>query len=145
MKRNKLTALAVSVVSALGALCSCSEGYDKLLDKNDPVTVTVWHYYNGVQQTMFDEMVDEFNQTAGMEKGIIVEALSKNTVSELYDSVIAAVNNDVGAEELPDIFAAYSETAYLADKAGKLADIGQYFTDEELSEYIPGYLPVLRG
>ena len=66
MKRNKLTALAVSVVSVLGALCSCSEGYDKLLDKNDPVTVTVWHYYNGVQQTMFDEMVNEFNQTTGI-------------------------------------------------------------------------------
>lgn len=140
MKRKGIIVLAVSVVSVLGALCSCSGGYDRLLDKNDPVTVTVWHYYNGVQQTMFDELVNEFNQTVGMEKGIIVEALSKNTISELYDSVIAAVNNDVGAEELPDIFAAYSETAYLADKAGKLADIGKYFTEKELSEYISGYI-----
>lgn len=140
MNRIKLTALTVAAVSALSAFCGCAKGNDKLLDKNDPVTVTIWHYYNGVQQTMFDEMVNEFNQTEGMEKGIIVEALSKNSVSELYDSVIASVNNDVGAEELPDIFAAYSETAYLADKAGKLADIGQYFTEEELGEYIPGYI-----
>ncbi|MGN1105764.1 MAG: extracellular solute-binding protein, partial [Huintestinicola sp.] len=140
MNKNKLTALTVAAVSALSTFCGCAKGNDRLLDKNDPVTVTIWHYYNGVQQNMFDEMVDEFNQTEGMEKGIIVEALSKNSISELYDSVIAAVNNDVGAEELPDIFAAYSETAYLADKAGKLADIGQYFTEEELDEFIPGYI-----
>ncbi|MCI7768185.1 MAG: extracellular solute-binding protein [Oscillospiraceae bacterium] len=140
MKRNRSIALIIAAVSAPGIFCGCAQGNDRLLDKNDPVTVTVWHYYNGVQQSMFDEMVSEFNRTEGMEKGIIVEAFSKNSVSELYEAVIVSVNDDVGAEELPDIFAAYAETAYLADKAGKLADIGQYFTDEELSGYIPGYI-----
>ncbi|MBQ5332071.1 MAG: extracellular solute-binding protein [Oscillospiraceae bacterium] len=140
MKRNRITILTIAAVSALWSFSGCAQGNDRLLDKNDPVTVTIWHYYNGVQQTMFDEMVDEFNRSVGMEKGIIVEALSKNSVSELYENVIASVNDDVGAEELPDIFAAYAETAYLADKAGKLADIGQYFTEEELNEYIPGYI-----
>lgn len=140
MIKYRISALTIAAVSALGIFCGCAQGNDRLLDKNDPVTVTIWHYYNGVQQAMFDEMVGEFNRTEGMEKGIIVEALSKNTVSELYEKVVASINDDVGAEELPDIFAAYSETAYLADKAGRLADIGQYFTDEELSEYIEGYI-----
>lgn len=140
MKRKRLSALTIASVSALSIFCGCADGNDRLLNKNDPVTITVWHYYNGVQQTMFDEMVSEFNHTVGMEKGIIVDAVSKNSISELSDSVIAAVNEDVGAEELPDIFASYSETAYIADKAGKLADIGQYFTEEEIAEYIPGYI-----
>lgn len=140
MNRKKITALTIAAASALCTFSGCAQGNDKLLDKNDPVTVTIWHYYNGVQQTMFDEMVSEFNRTVGMEKGVIVEALSKNSISELYECVIASINDDVGAEELPDIFAAYAETAYLADKAGKLADIGQYFTDEELDEYIPEYI-----
>lgn len=140
MKRNRIITLTVAAVSALGIFSGCAQGNDRLLDKNDPVTVTIWHYYNGVQQTMFDEMVSEFNRTVGMEKGVIVEAFSKNSVSALFESLVASINEDVGAEELPDIFAAYAETAYLADKAGKLADIGQYFTEEELDEYIPGYI-----
>ena len=139
MNKNRIAAVAAAL-TAVFALSGCAKGYDKLLDKNDPVTVTIWHYYNGVQQTMFDEMVEEFNRTVGMEKGIIVEALSKNSISELAGSVIAAVNDDAGAEVLPEIFASYAETAYLADKAGKLADIGKYFTEEELDEYVNGYV-----
>ena len=140
MKKKKIIGFAIIASLMMGSFTGCSKGNDRLLDKNDPVTVTVWHYYNGVQQAMFDEMVGEFNRTVGLEKGIIVEALSKNSVSELYDHVIASINNDVGAEELPDIFAAYAETAYLANNAGRLADIGQYFTKEELDEYVPGYI-----
>ena len=140
MKKKKIIGFAIIASLMMGSFTGCSKENDRLLDKNDPVTVTVWHYYNGVQQAMFDEMVGEFNRTVGLEKGIIVEALSKNSVSELYDSVVASVNDDVGAEELPDIFAAYSETAYLVNNAGRLADIGQYFTGEELDEYVPGYI-----
>ena len=140
MKKNRIMTLTIAAVATLCTLSGCKRGNERLLDKNAPVTVTIWHYYNGVQQTMFDEMVDEFNATEGKEKGIIVEALSKNTISELNESVLASVNDAVGAEELPDIFAAYAETAYLVDKAGKLADIGQYFSEKELDEYVPGYI-----
>ena len=36
----------------------------------DPVSLTVWHYYNGSQQAAFDALVEEFNDTVGQEKGI---------------------------------------------------------------------------
>lgn len=137
---KKKIALALSAALSISLLGGCGGKNDKLLDKNDPVTVTIWHYYNGVQQTMLDDMITEFNETLGMEKGIIVEAFSKNTVNELSDSVLASINGEVGAEAPPDIFASYSETAYLVDKAGKLADISQYFTEEELAAYVPEYI-----
>lgn len=130
--------IALMVASSM-FLSSCSI-QSKLNTEKEPVVLTIWHYYNGVQQTKFDEMVAEFNQTEGLRKGIIVEAISKNSISELNDSIISSVNQEIGAEELPDIFASYAETAYQVDKAGKLADIGKYFTEAELSEYVTGYI-----
>lgn len=38
------------------------------------------------------------------------------------------------------MFAAYAETAYLADQMESVVDLSKYFTEEELAEYISGYL-----
>ena len=43
------------------------------LDPREPVTINVWHYYNGAQKTAFDQLINEFNESVGREKGIIVE------------------------------------------------------------------------
>lgn len=110
------------------------------LDKKNPVTITIWHYYNGIQQISFDNMVNEFNETVGAENGIIVEAYTKSTISELNSAVISSLEGDVSADNPPDIFAAYPETAFIADNMGKAADLNQYFTDEEKSEYIDDYI-----
>lgn len=110
------------------------------IDKSEPVTVTVWHYYNGVQQMNFDNAVAEFNSTVGRDEGIIVEAFSKGSVSELADSVVASVKNSAGAENSPDIFATYAETAYTVDKLVGLVDIGKYFSENPLDEYVDAYI-----
>ncbi|MDE5883866.1 MAG: extracellular solute-binding protein [Oscillospiraceae bacterium] len=117
-----------------------SSDQTELIDRNEPVTISVWHYYNGVQQVNFDKSVQEFNNTIGLEQGIIVEAYSKGSISELSDSVIASVKKSAGAENPPDIFTAYAETAYTIDQLGSLADIGKYFTDEEIAEYVDAYI-----
>lgn len=139
MNRFKILSMTLSMIIAISTLSGCG-GNDALLDENDPITITIWHYYNGVQQTNFDEMVSEFNDTVGREKGIIVEAYTKNSIDELASDVVASVKKDAGAEDAPDIFATYSETAFLVDKLGALADIKQYFTDEEIDEYIDNYI-----
>lgn len=142
MNKIRITAAVLASIIAAASLCSCSsrKNNDDLLDKNNPTTVTIWHYYNGVQLINFDNAVSEFNETVGMEKGIIVEAYSKNSISELADSVISAVKKEAGAEAPPNIFATYSETAYTIDQLGQLVDVKQYFTDDEIAEYIPEYL-----
>jgi len=145
MRKIKIFCACLAVMTAaVGTLSGCgsnkSKGADKLLDKGNPVTITVWHYYNGVQQTQFDDMVSKFNNTVGSEKGIFVEAFSKSSVSELANSVLASVNGEPGAEEAPDIFATYVETAYQIDKLGKLADMSEYFSDEEKAEYVDDYI-----
>ncbi|MEI3139617.1 MAG: hypothetical protein V8T31_08890 [Lachnospiraceae bacterium] len=39
------------------------ETYDDggVLDPENPVTLTIWHYYNGAYQAAFDKLVEEFN------------------------------------------------------------------------------------
>lgn len=140
-KRILGSMLTAASIAAVISGCQPSESEDDHgLNPNVPVTITVWHYYNGVQQTGFDDMVKEFNDTVGVEKGIIVQAFSKNSVNELAQSVTAALNGDVGAEEPPDIFGCYADNSYTVNQMGKIADISGYFTAEELAEYVDGYI-----
>ncbi len=140
MKRTRIVVIAAGLFSA-GLLSGCgSKSYDRLLDRNAPISITIWHYYNGIQQTQFDEMVEAFNDTVGNEKGIYVESYSKNSVDELAESVLASLGGENGAEDAPDIFGTYAETAYQIDKMGKLADLSKYVTQEERAEYIDEYL-----
>ncbi len=141
MKKSGVTSLCLAVLLAVPSFSGCSEkAPEEMLDPKNPVTVTIWHYYNGVQQTTFDTMVQKFNETTGLDKGIIVESYSKSSINELAESVISAVGENRSSDDPPDIFATYPETAYTLDKMSELADIRQYLTDEEIAEYIPEYI-----
>lgn len=113
---------------------------NRVLDPKNPVSIEIWHYYNGPQKIAFDEMVMEFNETVGLKKGIIVEAFSQGNINDLEDKIIDSVNKKVGADEVPNIFAAYPDTAYKVDKLGLVVDLDQYFTENELQEYIDAYI-----
>lgn len=52
----------------------------------------------------------------------------------------SALQKDLPRRELPGIFSSYSDTAYAAQQKGALANIAQYFTSSELSEFVDGYL-----
>lgn len=67
MKRTKLAFL---VLSAMLIVTGCKEKEQDLLNKDDPVTIEVWHYYNGAQQDEFNRLVREFNKTVGKERGL---------------------------------------------------------------------------
>ena len=140
MNIRKTISLAAILCVTASILGGCSAGSGHGLDPKAPATITVWHYYNGVQQETFDNMVLEFNETVGLELGIVVEARNKGTISDLSESTLAALRQDAGAEEAPNMFTAYAETAYIADQMDCVVDLSQYFTEEELSEYVSGYL-----
>lgn len=145
MNIKKVAAVVSALCITAGMFSGCGDSEKKSgkkygLDPKEPVNITIWHYYNGVQQENFDNAVREFNETVGSQEGIVVEAYSKGSIDELSDSVIAAVKQDAGAEEVPDMFAAYSETAYAVDKLGSAVDLSEYFTEEELKEYVDGYI-----
>lgn len=129
----------LAALAAAMLLSACGQGA-KEPAAAEPVRITVWHYYNGAQLQTFDALVEEFNATAGKDKGIVVESSSRGTVNDLALSVMSAANGEAGAEEIPNIFAAYSDTAYALDQLGYVAQLNEYMTEAELSAYVDSYI-----
>ena len=68
--KKKIGILSFAVLLVLSVTltgCSSSPATKVKLSPDDPVSLEVWHYYNGPQKESFDEMVAEFNDTVGME------------------------------------------------------------------------------
>ena len=126
---------------AAGILCLCAllAGLTGCA-KKEPLSLTVWTYYNGEQLGAFNEAVEAFNATVGRDKNIVVSASSLGSVNDLEQNVTDAVRGKVGAQEVPDIFSAYADTAYAVDSLGRVADLGPYLTEKDRKEYIESYL-----
>lgn len=132
--------MAAVMSAAVLFLCSCGKADEGGLNPKSPTVVTLWHAYNAVAKTQFDGMVMEFNETVGMEQGIVVDAVGYGSSEELEDVLYASANRVIGSEPLPDIFASYPDNAYRLDKIAPLVNLDGYFTEEELEEYRPEFL-----
>lgn len=141
MKRKKLGLLRALLLASLllTSLVSCTLNTSSNAG-GPPTTVTIWTYYNGTAKDSFDSLVEEFNKTVGKEKNIVIDAYSQGDVNQLADAVFAAANEDVGAKPMPDVFAAYADSAYKIEQLGLLVDLDTYFTKEELSLFHPNFL-----
>ncbi len=132
---KKLSAILAAAVLLLASCSFPGTGHDK-----SNVTITVWTYYNGTQLTSFNALVEDFNETVGREKGITVESHSQGSISDLKQNLLDSIQNKVGADDVPNIFLAYIDTVYEINQLGMIADLSQYFTDEELSRYVQSYI-----
>ena len=141
MKRKWMIA-ALAAVCVMGNSAAAEETYEDggVLDPENPVTLTIWHYYNGAHQAAFDKLVEEFNNSVGKDLGIYVEEYSKGSVSDLETAISESVSGTVGAEEMPDLFSTYTDSALGLQKDGLLTDLNQYFTAEELDKYVDAYV-----
>lgn len=136
MSRKKISIIGALVLALCLVLCS----FGSACDSDDPITITIWHYYDGDQLTAFDTLVSEFNNTVGAEQGINVQFAGQGGVNTLSDNIIESVQKKSGALPLPNIAAVYSETAFILDEYDALVDLDRYFTAEELAEYVPSYI-----
>lgn len=130
-------ALITAAAAAAGIFAGCGESS---ASDGEPVSIEIWHYYNGSLQNSFDKMIENFNSTVGAENGITVSAHSQGSIAELETAVLNSAQKQVGSSELPNIFASYADTAYEIEKLDILANLDQYFTPEEQSEYIDSYI-----
>lgn len=141
MKNKKILFLIVCTYALLFMTsCSNSSKTESLLDPKSPVTVTLWHYYVGENQKSLEQDVASFNQSEGMKNGVIVEAVSMGRISELEDMVTMSAKGVINAPPMPQIFSCYPDKAIEIDKLGMIADLNEYFTDEEKSWYIEDFL-----
>ena len=144
MKKRKRVMLAWAAAAVLMLVmtggCSRSEDARYQLDPRQPVMITVWNYYNGQTKQALDSLVSRFNETVGMEKGIIVDSVSHGDVNQLAEETYNSASGRLGADSMPNLFAAYPENAYRIDVLGKLVDLNQYFTEDELKVYREDFL-----
>ncbi len=106
------------------------------LDKDAPITLTLWHYYVGRNKISLDDAVAEFNKTVGFEKGIIVQAVGYGSIADLEADVLQSADGINGGKLMPDLFSSYADMAYKINETGKLADLTPYFSKDETDEYM---------
>ncbi len=139
---RRLLRRGVSFVLCLAAACGVLTGCAgaQSVPEQEPISLTVWTYYNGDQLAAFQELIRHFNDTVGREKKITVESYNLGSVNDLQDAVMNSADGKIGAQPLPDIFMAYADTAFAIDEKGLLADLTPYLTPKEREEYVDGYL-----
>ena len=135
---KKFLLAAICLLTAFSNV-SCSTSKPQA-NRGAPTPVRIWHYYNGVQKQIFDQLVSRFNETVGEKNNIVVEALNQGSISELAKKTLDSLAHKVGTQEAPDVFAAYADTVYQAAMQNMVADIGNYLTDAERAEYLEYYL-----
>ncbi len=138
--KNRLITVLVGILCLSMASCNKIPTQNKALDPDDPITVTVWDYYNGTVKDRFDELVLEFNDTIGTEKGIVVEAQSYGDVNELADALFSSASKEIGSLPMPDVFAAYPDNVFRVNQITEMVNLRDYFSEEELGEIRPEFL-----
>ena len=143
MKKNWVLPVLAAGILASG-LTGCEKKDPYGLSAKNPVTITIWHYYNGVQKEGFDQLVQTFNESEGREKGIIVEAYSKGSIDDLSQAVTDSIDKKIGSDPIPDVFAAYADKVYEIGRRGKAVDLSKNLTAEEIGEYVDAYIEERR-
>lgn len=82
---KKTMALILTVIFSLAAITGCS---DSKLKKDDPVTLTMWHVYGEQADSPMNRLVDEFNETVGKEKGIIIDVTMMSNAVEIGNKLL---------------------------------------------------------
>ncbi len=123
-------------MSTITGLVSCEK-----VEDDEYYSIQIWTYYNGDTESSFQSIVNEYNNTRGVEKKIVVSSLSQGTkVSDLLDALLDSATNKLGSSSMPDLFLAYPDCAFELDKYDKIVSLENYFTSEELKEFNKGFL-----
>ncbi len=131
------------IFSMLLSTTSCSNQTNvSALDSKNPVTVTLWHYYSSESKIVFENLVQEFNSTIGVEKGVIITPVAKSSIKELEIELTDSSQGVVTAEEMPDVFTAYEDKLVELDALGKICDLNAYFSDEDKDKYVDEFISI---
>lgn len=133
--RKKFTSFLMAIL--LLCCTGCSGSINK---EGAPTTITVWHVYGGQTDSPLNDLIEEFNQTVGKERQINVQVTSVSNTNTIHELVLAAANKEPGASELPDLFISYPKTVTALQDDSILVDYRDYFSDEELSAFLPDFV-----
>ena len=135
MKKRIVSMLLLAAV--LFALPGCGE--KSLLNKKEPVSLSLWHVYGEQAGSPMDLLVQEFNRTVGTERGVQVKVTGTSSASKIGGYLKDAQSGGKDVQEMPDLF-----TCHIADAlelgVDNLVDWNGQFTADELAGFVPGFL-----
>lgn len=154
MKRLKILMLtAIVAVSMFG--CSSDSSANKtevenndvqnknqysLLSKEDPINLTLWHYYAGSAQQTLDKIADEFNKTIGVDYGVTIQTVSKPSIGDLEIELSASAQGVVYADTMPSMFLAYGDKILELQELDVISDMNNFFSEEDKSLLIKDFM-----
>lgn len=124
----------------VGMALLCFAGCSDPQKEETPTTITVWHVYGGQADSPLNDLIEQFNETVGKEQKINVQVTSVSNTNTIHELVLSAANEEPGASELPDLFVSYPKTVMALPDDSILVDYRDYFTEEELSAFLPAFL-----
>ena len=133
---KKIRACLLAGVMAVLLILSCAG----CAGNRETVTLTMWHVYGGQTDSPLNTLIDEFNSTVGKKEHISIEVTSISNTNTIHEDVLASVNNEAGAAELPDMFISYPKTVLALPDQDILVDYSDYFSEEDLAGYIPEFI-----
>lgn len=134
---KKILSIILIILTVSTLFSGCAKGSSP--SPQDPVTLTMWHVYGSQTKSPLNDLINEFNQTAGKENGITVNVVSVTSSSAIDKALAASSNGEPGAESMPDMFTAYPRVAEIVGKENLLSwDL--YFTKEELGAFRQNFL-----
>lgn len=135
MRKN--FSLLLIIIAALIFCCSGCKRSE--LDKNKPVTLTMWHVYGEQADSPMNRLAEEFNQTEGMKKGIIINVTGMSNASNIGKKLLDAQAGKPDAGEMPDLFFGHKSNA-MEIGTENLVDWKELFSEKELSGFVPEFL-----
>ena len=121
------------------SLCCFSGCKKSELNKNKPVTLTMWHVYGEQADSPMNRLIEEFNQTVGMKKGIIINVTGMSNASHIGKKLLDAKAGKPDAGDMPDLFFGHKSNA-VEIGTENLVDWKEMFSEKELSGYVPEFL-----
>lgn len=137
MRKILVIAIIIIVVSLLG--CKVKQKNPDV-ELKTPVEITLWHYYLGNNKNQLEAAVKEFNDTVGLEKGIVVTPVGYGNIVELEEAVTNASLGLIDSQQMPNIFSIYPDKAIEFAEKSLLCDLKKYLNEDEQKKYVSGFL-----
>lgn len=146
MKKIKVFLLICVVLSLSILMMSCNKDSKKsLLDPKKPTEITLWHYYFDENKYILESIIDDYNNTVGKEKGIIVKPIAQGTILNLEKTITDSANGVMNAKEMPNIFSSYIDKAVELYSKDKVVDLNDYLTQEDKDKFVPDFLQTSKS
>lgn len=124
------TAVAVAGLVGLGGCgnSSTQENIEVVTEVSSPVEIDFWHSMNGANGEVLNEIVNEFNNTVGADKGIQVTAIYQGGYTDAKAKVVASLK----AGDSPEIVQGTVNDIMEYIQSGYVQPLNDYIFNEEI-------------